>query len=217
VRIDDLKRQFVAVDGFSQQSERATGGHQRGRDADVDFGLGKIGHNVRPRAAANHSDVERGAAEQGMSEVGELCAEVAVDPVECAGELENRVFSALRHRAVRGAAAGAQSGPQRAFGGVDDVHRGRLADDREDILMRMVFGEIPRSPLSGFLAHETHEIHRHGQIGEKLAIFMQRPQHGGHRALGVARAAAPQAAVADLPAEGIDGHAADAHGIEVRT
>ena len=81
----------------------------------------------------------------------------------------------------------------------------------------MVFCEIARAPLAGFLAHEGHEIHRHRQIGEQFAVFMQRPQHGGHRPLGIARAAAPQPAVADFSAKWIDGHATDAHGIEVRT
>ena len=142
--------------------------------------------------------------------------QVAVGHVEGAGEFENRVVAFFRHRTVGCPAASAQGGPCRAFGFVDDGHVGWFADHGEAVVAAELMGELLRSPLTGFLAHEGDEVDGHRQAGEVVAVFVKRPEHGSHRAFGVAGTASPDFAVTDIAAEWFDRHAADADGIKVR-
>ena len=151
-----------------------------------------------------------------MGEGGKRAAEVVVEHVERAGELEDRVVAAFRLRAVGGLAGAAEGGPGGAFGDVDHLHRRRFADDGELVIRGVAAGEVLAAKLPGFLAHEGDEVDGDRRLRLERRGLAERPQHGGHRPLGVRGPAAPDPAVAEVAAERVDAHAVDADGVEVR-
>lgn len=131
------------------------------------------------------ADVEGGVAEGGVGEAGEGIAEVVIEGIEGADEFDDGVFAEVGLRGVGGFSGGAEGGPEGAFGGVDDLHRGGFADEGEPVVVAVVFGEVFAAPLAGFLAHEGDEVDGGGECGEAGAVFVECPEHGGHGAFGV--------------------------------
>ena len=81
--------------------------------------------------------------------------------------------------------------------------------------MGVMFRKMARAPLGGLFTHKTDKIHRDGQSGESILAITEPLKHGRHRALGVRGSATVDFAIAKLAAKGVDGHAANAYGVEM--
>ncbi len=205
-----------AVDELFEQMMRAAMALEAGGDADVEAEGAAVGDDVVAGAAFDHAEVHGGGGEVvgGAGEFGEEVAEVGVEGVDEWGHFDDGVFSEFRAGAVGGAAVGVDVDPEAAFVGVDDAHFGGLADEGE-VVGRVVGGEVFGAVLMGLLGHEADEVDFDGEVGDLVAESPEGPEHGGHGAFGVGGAAAPEFAVANVAAEGVDGHAGDGDGVGV--
>ena len=187
-----------------------------GGDADVEAEGAAVGDDVVTGAAVDEADVEGGGSQvlAGAGELGEEIAEVGVEGGDESGHFGDGVFTEFGTGAVGGAAMGVDVDPQAAFVSVNDLHFGGLADEGE-VIARMVSGEVFGAVLVGFLGHEADEVDLDGEGGDLVTKFPERPEHGGHGALGVGGAAAPEFTVVDVAIEGGDGHAGDGDGVGV--
>ena len=140
--------------------------------------------------------------------------EVVADVTHDVGHFVDGVFTALGLRGVDGATTGGEGEPERAFVGDDGVEARGLA--RDDEIEPLLSGECDGAVLTGFLAAQSGETNFVAERGQHVAQFAQRPKHRSHRAFGVARASAPDFAVAQFAAKGVYAHASDADGVGVR-
>ena len=175
-----------------------------------------VGYDVGAAAAGDGADVEGRVSEDGVGVGGESIGELAIEEVEGGGELEDGVFAEVWLGGVGGFAGGLDGGPEGAFGGVDEVEGGGLADESELVVRGVVFGEVLGAGLVRFFAHETDEVDGDGEVGETVFVFEKSDEHGGHGAFGIRGAAAPDFSIADFGGEGVDGHSVHGDGVEVR-
>jgi hypothetical protein len=91
--------------------------------------------------------------------------------------------------------------------------RGLTGDDKIESLLA---GQRPGAVLAALLAAQAGKPNFVAERRQSFAHFAQGPEHRGHRPFGIARPPPPDAPVAQFAAEGIDGHAADAHRIGMR-
>jgi hypothetical protein len=117
---------------------------------------------------------------------------------------------------MRRDAARADFEPERPFVGMHDIQIGRLENNRL-IGADTLFHQLLRAEVAPLLAHRADEEQadaRRGQLGQHIR---RERMHGcGGRPLLVARAAAVETALANRTDEGVDGHALDALGVEMR-
>lgn len=115
-----------------------------------------------------------------------------------------------------GLAGGFHGGPEGALGGVYEVEGSGLADEGELIVFGVMLGEVFGAGLMRFFAHESYEVDGDRELGEMVFVLEEGKEHRGHGAFGIGGATAPDFAVAFFGGKGIDGHAVDGDGVEVR-
>ena len=145
---------------------------------------------------------------------GEFPSQIASDEVEEVQHLHDRILAKLRSRGVACDSDGLNLEKRRAFMSVNCIEAGRLRcyDKIEALFFRQRF----RAVLARLFAHQAREPDFMVERRQLLAHLAKRPQHGGHRPLGIACAAAPDFSIAKVAAKWVDRHALHAHGVRVR-
>ena len=214
----DLRSGIVLLHKFAQQPQRPALRGDGGIEADVHGKAAVIGRDVRTRAALDHAETDGSAAQPFViARIGKLHAKVAVERLDEPGHFDNRVLAEFRARSMHGDTKGLDVRPETAFVFEDRFHVRRLRDEGKGVVRAVMFRKVTRAVLRGFLRHEAREVNLHRQRWNFVAQFPQGPEHRGHRAFGVARAPSKYFSIAQLRAEGVNRHPADAHRVQMRT
>ena len=172
------------------------------------------GHDVGLHAAADDADVDRGRAEQGMTPGAKLRGVFGFEEVHDARHRVDGVAAEVRFGAVGGLAFSFDFEPEVAFVGGDDFEARGFADDGEVRAIRAA-AEGARAGLVVLLVDQGGQ-NNFGVLRAALAFgeIGEGGEHRGDAALGVARATAVDAAVAQCGRE----HrvVGDADGVHVR-
>ena len=187
----------------------------RRKKPQIDDRFGMVGHDVEFCPPADCADAERGMREHGIGDFFEMCGQRFLQVEQPGGQLGDGVLAALRTRAMRSAPLGndARSHVDLVF--ENHIQAGWFAN--HDEVERLPRGQRLRPVLSGLLSHKSGKPDLMREMRQKVTALVQRPKHGGHRTLRIARTAAVEPSLANLAAERIDGHTGHTDRVRMRS